>query len=130
LQEYHGPSINLSQNRNFLSLTCRNGTVDEFDLTLKAWTIATGQYQLPYIDWPQKLEPAFHTHRERIRVNGVCGTLIKSSQEPVFGMFHPDEAPLASQTIYKVTERSLWGALRGKEQFFNDKGKIVTLEVL
>lgn len=129
LQEHHGPNINLSQNGKLLSVPCRDGTVDEFDLTLKAWTKTT-QYQLSHTEWPQRLESVLRTHRERARVNGICGTLIKSSQEPVFGIFHPDEGPLVSQTIYKVTERTLWGALRGKAQFFNCKGKIVTLEFL
>lgn len=130
LQDHHGPNIHLSQNGTLLSVTCRDGTINEFDLTLRTWTTATGQYQLPYTEWPQRLPIEPLCHSRSVRINGFIGTLIKTNQEPIFGIFHPSEGPFAPQTIYKVTERSLWGALRGKEQFFNDKGKIVTLEVL
>lgn len=131
LQEYHGSNISLSQNGNLLSVTCQNGAVDEFDLTLKTWTTSTElQYQLPYTQWPQRLPSPPLCHHKRVRINGVNGTLTRTNQEPIFGIFHPNGGPLDSQIIYKVTERSVWGALRGNEQFFNNKGKIVTLEFL
>ena len=115
-----------------LSVPCRNSDVDQFDLTLRTWITVIGgfQYQLPYVEWPPRRESGLHNHRVRVRIDGVEGVLLKNGQEPIIGVFHPDDGPLVHQVIYKVMARSLWGAVRGREQFFNDKQKIVTLKLL
>jgi hypothetical protein len=74
------------------------------------------------------LEPT--NNKVKVRINNYAGTLTRSSQEPIFGTFYPDEGPLAPRVIYRVMERSVWGAIMGRKQFFNDNRERVKVDFL